>query len=254
MERKTIQKLSVILPIHNEEKLLPVTLPSIYRLAPDEVIILFDRCTDNSEKIAASLVEIHQTSGETRFVNIEESETDYVFRHAFLRKYGTGLAKHEWVMWCNSDIIFDHEIRKYFFLLDDEKMGLLSFLHLDYPITWRNLIIRLMVKLKISQFPTAGTMIFRKKAVKETEDPESLKRITVGQDTHLYQAISRKYVTKSILSKNLHLRPYNHAVRDLKCGVAYREQGLSFFRVLFNTVLLMRFKLLIGYLSKESED
>ena len=221
---------------------------------PDEVIMLFDRCTDNSERIATSLAGTHQICGETRFINIEESETDYVFRHAFLRKYGTDLAKYDWVMWIASDIIFDHEIRKYFSLLDDENIGLLSFLHLDYPVTWRNLIRRLMVKWKISQYPTAGTMIFRKKAVQETEDPESLKRITVGQDTHLNQAISRKYLTKTILSKNLHLRPYNNAVRDLKCGVAYREQGLSFFRVLFNTVLLLRFNLLKGYLSMESED
>ena len=233
---------------------MPVTLPSIYRLMPDEVIVLFDHCTDNSERIATSLAETHQTYGETRFINIEESETDYVFRHAFLRKYGTDLAKNEWVMWSNADIMYDHEIRKYFSLLDDENIGLLSFLQLDYPITWRNLIRRLMVKWKISQYPTAGTMIFRKNAVQETEDHESLKRITVGQDTHLHQAISRNYVTKNILSKNLHLRPYNNAVRDLKCGVAYREQGLGFFRVLFNTVVLLRFNLLKGYLSTESKD
>jgi hypothetical protein len=216
---------------------------------PDEVIILFDRCTDNSEKIAASLAESHQTCGETRFIQVENLETGYAFRHSFLRKYGTDLAKHEWVMWGNSDIIFDREIRKYFHLLDDEHIGLLSFLHLDYPINWRNLFRRLQVRFKITRHPTTGTMIFRKKAVEETEDSESLKRITVGQDTHLHQAISRKYAIKSVLSNNLHLRPYNNKARDLKCGMAYKEQGLSFFRVLFNTVVFLRFNLLKGYIS-----
>jgi len=42
---------SVVLPVHNEAEMLKITLPSIQQLHLDEVVIVFDRCTDNSEKI-----------------------------------------------------------------------------------------------------------------------------------------------------------------------------------------------------------
>lgn len=44
-------KISVVLPIHNEENYLPYSLPSLIKSQIHELVIILDRCTDNSEKI-----------------------------------------------------------------------------------------------------------------------------------------------------------------------------------------------------------
>jgi len=48
-------KVTVCLPIHNEEGFLPYSLPSLLASPIDELIILLDRCTDRSEEIVKSV-------------------------------------------------------------------------------------------------------------------------------------------------------------------------------------------------------
>ena len=48
-------KFSVIVPIHNEEEFLPYSLPSVYALNPEEVLLLFDRCSDKSANVASKI-------------------------------------------------------------------------------------------------------------------------------------------------------------------------------------------------------
>ena len=53
--RTTVEQIwmqfSVVMLIHNEEKLLSYSLPSIYRLDPSEVVLIFDNCSDESELV-----------------------------------------------------------------------------------------------------------------------------------------------------------------------------------------------------------
>ncbi len=46
------QKISVVIPVHNEEETLNQCLNSVRKQKVDEIILTLDRCTDNSEKIA----------------------------------------------------------------------------------------------------------------------------------------------------------------------------------------------------------
>jgi len=48
---------SVVLAIHNGEKYLPYSLPSIDNMLPEEVILVFDRCTDKSLEVATEIVD-----------------------------------------------------------------------------------------------------------------------------------------------------------------------------------------------------
>jgi len=43
--------ISVIMPVHNEEKYLPISLESLKKARINELIVILDRCTDNSEDI-----------------------------------------------------------------------------------------------------------------------------------------------------------------------------------------------------------
>ena len=48
--------ISVCLPIHNEERYLKYSLPALMRCQIDELIVLFDRCTDNSELLTMRML------------------------------------------------------------------------------------------------------------------------------------------------------------------------------------------------------
>lgn len=47
--------ISICLPIHNEETYLPYSIPALVKASVDELVILLDRCTDNSEHIIKRL-------------------------------------------------------------------------------------------------------------------------------------------------------------------------------------------------------
>jgi glycosyltransferase involved in cell wall biosynthesis len=44
-------KFSVIMPIHNEEHNLHFSLPSLFRINPDEVVFVMDNCIDGSREL-----------------------------------------------------------------------------------------------------------------------------------------------------------------------------------------------------------
>jgi len=72
-------KFSVVVPIHNEAKYLPYSLPAIYRLEPDEVILIFDRCTDESLEISKNISEKFGNKSETRYIELNKPSMDWKF-------------------------------------------------------------------------------------------------------------------------------------------------------------------------------
>lgn len=49
------KKITVVMPIHNEAEYLPYSLAGLIKCPIDELIIILDRCSDNSEKIINSV-------------------------------------------------------------------------------------------------------------------------------------------------------------------------------------------------------
>lgn len=68
-----MEAFTVVMPVHNEEKFLPLSLPSIYNLKPSEVILIFDRCTDKSLEVAKKLSTKHHLHEKTKFVEVTEN-------------------------------------------------------------------------------------------------------------------------------------------------------------------------------------
>jgi len=50
--------ISVVMPVHNEEKYLPYSLASLLRCPIDELVIVLDRCTDRSTIITERFAKI----------------------------------------------------------------------------------------------------------------------------------------------------------------------------------------------------
>jgi glycosyltransferase involved in cell wall biosynthesis len=246
-------KFTVLLPIHNEESYLPYSLPSVYELSPDEVILLFDRCIDNSEKIAYTISERYKMLDKTLFVNVPESP-DWRFRSSFLRVYGTKLAKHDLVLLTNADIILNPQITRYFILIGNNDVALISFMYKDFPVDYRNLLKRLLISTKFKALGNerwlTGIMLFSKRVALESEDFESLKQIESAEDTHLHIAITKRYRSLCFNLNIIHLRPRGSS-RDLLRGrLLWAVSHRSFLHVLLTGIMFFRLNIIKGYIQE----
>ncbi len=234
---------SAVLPIHNEQELLPYSLPSIYQLQPDETVLLFDRCTDNSLQIAHKIATKHHMVNKTRFVNVLE-ESDYQMRSAYLRVLGCTLAKHNTILYSNADLILDPKIKEY--IKSVTKYGLITFEYKDYPINWRMNIKRLISK--ILPFDWLGAVrLFDRRLMFKHENLEELKSLE-SEDTHLANAIREHKKTLYIHTNTTHLRPRENQKRHYLRGRLYAQFNRSFLLTVASAISMLRFGLLKGYI------
>ncbi len=235
------------MPIHNEEKLLPYSLPSVFTLNPSETILLFDHCTDNSKKIAYDITAKHQMLHKVKFVDVNSLQASFKFSHAFLRYYGSKISTNDIVLLTNADMVLDPEIINHIDSVGKDNLGLISFLYVNYPVDWRLLIKRLFSNFRHKNL-LGPILLYNRNYGFELEDINKLKKIELGQDTHLQQAISKKYKTLCHTSKTVHLRPME-SQRHYRRGKHYWNQlHKPFLYTLLSGIMVLRFNLLKGYI------
>jgi hypothetical protein len=100
------------------------------------------------------------------------------------------------------------------------RCGLISFGYLDYPWNIQSFVKRVISEtLPLHGF--AGLLAVSKRAWLECEDLEDLRtqpRI-LGEDTHLHHAIRRRYPTRHVNTRSLHLRANEDVADHYKYGV-----------------------------------
>ncbi|MCS7365574.1 MAG: glycosyltransferase family 2 protein [archaeon GB-1867-035] len=241
-------KFSVVMPIHNEEKFLYYSLPSIYRLKPDEVILIFDRCTDNSLKVARKIARHFKYLEKTRFIELNEPSPEWRFRVAFLRRYGFKLAKNNIILNTDADTILDTKIREHIREISKGNVALISFGRKNYPITFQDFITRLASTIN-PKIGFTGIYAFSKKAWIETEDQEKVKKIIRAEDTHLKESISKKYKTLFIKTNSIHLRPRETKERRYIKGYLYwAVKRNPLWKVILHSLIYLRPEVLSGYI------
>lgn len=240
-------KFSVVVPIHNEGKFLPFSLPSIFRLQPDEVILIFDRCTDGSRDLSRRIAKHFKYEFKTKFINFNKSAPKWKFRVAFLRTRGYSLAKNDIILNTDADIILDEKIKEYLKLIGNH-VGLISFGRKEHPFTLQGFIARL-VSTFIPTIGFTGTYAFSKKAWQEIVKVESMKEIISAEDTYLYMQISSKYETRFCKTNSIHLRPREEPKRHFIKGITYWQiKRDPFWKMLFHSIIYLRPMVLAGYL------
>lgn len=240
-------KFTVCMPIHNEEKLLRYSLPSIYQLNPDEVVFIFDRCTDNSRNVAAQLAKRFGAEDISKFYDAPEPE-DFAFRIAQVKRFGLTKSSNDFVLAVDADTIVDPGVRPE---IDyGNHFPFLSFAKKDYPINWRNEIKKPLTYLKILQKDMLGFYGVSVSAQKECEDMENLKKITLGEDTHLQVSIAKKYPVKHFNSpESLHIRPRENPQLHYWRGVYYwKTAKRGFIKTVASAVISGRFGMIKGYI------
>jgi len=240
-------KFSVIMPIHNEEKLLHYSLPSVYRLNPDEVILLFDNCKDDSFNIASGIVKKYDKDHKkTRFVSDLGDSSEWRFRIAYVKRKGLELASFDTVLIADADTIIHEKVKSHLNMMKYYKH--ISFSRIDYPINWRSYIKR-MIKFIYKKGKLGGLNAVSVSAYKECEDKEEVKKIITGEDALLRFSIQKKYPVFYVDSPNIHLRPKENYFYNYNKGVQFWQiLKTSFLKVIFSGVVSGRFSLIKGYI------
>lgn len=236
---------SLICPIHNEEKYVYSWLKNTEKLRPTEIIMGLDRCTDNTEKRINDYISTHKIKSEI-ILEYYEKKINYTMRVAGIRRDLYQKAFYDVVLNTSADLLCDVKIRNY--IKDIGKYGLISFGYFDYPFTYQCFIRRVISSLSpISGF--AGLLAFSRKAWLDTEDLDSLSKITRAEDTHLHLAIRRKYRVKHINTESFHLRHNEHKRDHYLRGVAqYRLLKNSWVKTFLHSFIMLRPSVLTGYL------
>jgi glycosyltransferase involved in cell wall biosynthesis len=259
---------SVVMPIHNESHFLKFSLPTVYKLNPTEIILLFDNCTDNSYEVAVEIARKTNSFEKTIFRIVSRDEgTDFSFRPTFLRRMGYLTAKCNKILKTDADLVLDQKIKKYIPLLGKNNIGIITFEFLDYPISYRHMIKRFLEKIKIplpqSENWLGGNILFFlddwKKAFKARQENENqkvdLSKIARGEDTLFYKLLLSDQHRKSliILTKTLHLRPVESSKRHYIRGqISWNVAKRSFILILAQALIFNRFNMIKGYIDAKN--
>ena len=236
------------MPVHNEEKFLPLSLPSIYNLKPSEVILIFDRCTDKSLEVAKKFSFSHHFHGKTKFVEVTEKSFEWKFRFSYLRCLGIDMASNDINLITGADLILDSNIANHISRI--KFFPFISFSYIDIPVNFTNLIQRLFSHLPLfKRDKLAGIYIVNRKVMYECEDREKLKQLDAAQDTFLHRSIQKRYPTDYVITDSIHLRPNNSAKRHYLQGRLYWKNGhRGFLKTALGAIITFRFSLLKGYI------
>lgn len=241
-------KFSVVMPVHNEEDNLLYSLPVLFAIEPDEVIIVLDRCTDRSRDVIEASSAKLRYKGRVRLIEVREDFPDWRYRVARLFRLGFREARNGTILTMAADIILDKRIKSYVPLIQSSDIKLISFGLKYYPVDMIFFVKRLVTLV----FPSrgfSGVFLFSKKAWLDTEDEEKVKRISKAQDTFLSDSIKTKYSTKHVWLNVVHLRARRDVKDQYLRGVAaYQMSRKSLLSVFISSIIYLRPMMLMGYM------
>jgi glycosyltransferase involved in cell wall biosynthesis len=238
------------MPVHNEEDNLRYSLPTLFSIKPDQIIIILDRCNDRSRDVIKASSRRLNYKGDLVLVDVEENFPDWRYRVARLFRMGFELSKNDSILTMAADIVLDPRVKDYASTIQGSEIKLVSFGLKYYPVDLTYFVKRLVTLV----FPArgfSGVFLFSKRAWMETEDEEAVKRIPKAQDTFLSNSIKKKYPTRNVWLNVVHLRHRKDAKDQYLRGVtAFRISKKSLPSVFVSSVLYLSPFMLKGYVNE----
>ncbi len=243
-----MDKLSIVMPVHNEQENLLFSLPSLFAIEPDEIIILLDRCGDKSKEIIEASSKKLRYRGRIKLIEVSENFPDWRYRVARLFRMGFKAARNDTILTMAADIVLDSRIKDYVQIIQGSDVKLVSFGLKYYPVDMIYFVKRLITLISPSR-GFSGVFLFSKKAWLETEDEEAVKKILKAQDTFLSDSIKKKYLTRHVWLNIVHLRVNRDAKDQYLRGVtSYQISRKSLPSVFVSSVIYLRPLMLMGYM------
>jgi len=248
-------KISGVMPIHNEENYLPYSLFSLLKANLNELIIVFDRCTDNSEtlidafrkKVNYKIKKIHikerkwfYPTAEVFRIGFENAESDVIYSLAADCVYNLGIFK---INWDNIDFAsfpyFAYDI--FGNLIDKIHGSWINFykfiLNIAYP--------------KLTKKPKFSGIYAFKKTVYEAIPRYDM----MSEDIWFLKEAWRKGFRYKYFPDlvNLHLRPSTRQRRykQVMHGISRAHIGYPFCRVLAHSIILWKPETLRAYIQEK---
>jgi len=243
-------KISIVMPVHNEQKYLPYSLPSYKHIENevDEFIFVLDNCTDNSEEI------IKQAFPDAILIHKKEHKWRFYAAESF--QLGFDHANGDIIIACGADLIVDPYIpkitRKIF---NDPQVGTVCYRYYNYDLFnfWRRLhghyenLYKSITQKFRRQARHTGFYAFRKEMMRQIG---GLKDIPSEYDEFCRRA--KKNGWKVIYvpnSKTLHLRPGLTPRKQYIQGTARTTlPNYNMFNTLFHAFIHFKPYLLVGFL------
>lgn len=239
------------MPIHNEYDMLRYSLEPMFALEPDEIIILFDRCTDRSKELVEAVTKKVKYAGNLKLININDLPPDWKYHVAKLYRDGFTIARNDVILTMAGDVILDKRITNYIKEIENTNTKFISFGSKFYPASMVYFTKRL-ISLVFPERGFGGIFLFSKKAWMETEDQDEVKKLPKGQDTFLQMSIKKKYSVRHVWLNVLDLRVrVSNEDQYMKGVLAHRIMNKSLPEVIFSTIIYLSPYMLKGYLQSK---
>jgi glycosyltransferase involved in cell wall biosynthesis len=246
-------KISGVLPIYNEERLLPYSLNGLENADIDELCIYLDRCTDNSQQIVENWLNVADPKFRVK-IKIATSKPKWRNLRAYAFQQVSEMCRGNIIYTLGADVYYGNALaifdEKYF-----EDYDLVSFYYRNYSLnTFKPYIFYIWFLeqirgLKGHPFP------FRRGALALTK--ELWTRVCGYRDTgylegpfaYEYDFINRVEEsgakTALVPSKLLHLRPDKNPYKE---GLARADIGMPFYKTLIHGILQLKPLSIVGHL------
>ena len=192
-----MKQLTSIMRIHNEEKFLPYTLNSFFKVNSEYYLFIFDRCIDKSFDIIINYSKKINKFNKCRFLAIN-NPSKHSFRMCYLMEIIIKKCNTKYILYSSADLILDYKlINSKIRLLNN--YGIISFA--VKPYNFGEIINYLFDKIKSSFH---GTFIFDKSLIDNTIFKKL--KSSYAEDTTVYNFIKKKKQVICFNSNNIHLR------------------------------------------------
>lgn len=254
-DEKKMSKITIIVPVHNEEKLIATCLDSLLGLDPPdkmivEYLVLLDRCTDRTKEIVQSMgvpmMEKNFFRGD--FATPLNEAVDYAINHT----------DGDLILLCDADIqeVPRDAIIKLLPHLTDEVRRISAGIRTRAEKWWVNILfLAKEVNSKINPLgrePHGAFQLFKRETYEKVGGVDPTKG---SFDTNFDLRIKARGWKVKIVTDVVVTQKRDYQVKDLiknqiETGRARKQLGISFIRTLLHSVFRGRFFVMCGYLKE----
>lgn len=246
-------RVSVIMPIHNEEAYLPCSLESLKKIEDQifEFIFVLDRCSDNSEAL------VRQWFPSAKIVKKETSEWKNPIAENF--QIGFEMSRGNIICTHDADVTTPDNLLSLLEPLKNDVASVGPTLLTCKEVSFLNWLYYYWEKTRkfapLGEEPRGALRLIRRECLEEVGGFKDV----IAQETQLDVDL-RKAGYQSIVAPNViyyHLRKFSFkkAVRSqIRAGKMRRQMKMRFWRVLGHAVLRLRPFVLYGYLLNREKN
>ena len=263
VEEAGTTKVSVVMPIHNEQELLPYSLHSLLDAPVDEFIFVLDRCTDRSKEIVSRFaIRVRKCT------IIEKNETSWLSPAAEAYDFGAQCTSGNWIYFVDADTIVDKRV---FDPKHWQEGDALRFRYYNYDIygmsvrwAYEKVLLRITERLGVSTGQFATVVAFKRDHWLETRHESPLENNVVLDIEGLrknprlvlrgiaMQEEKRRPFVQIAGTSCLHLRPKTTTSEQELEGIGRCVLGYRLWKVLLHSIAHFQIHTLIAFLYAKS--